>query len=157
MTFSHWVVLFTNWSVAARLIHPQKLPSIFKVLWLIRCVQPTVHRFRRLCNEPVSPTLQRLVASMLDKEAAKRPTAEQVLEELRAAGFSPGPAKIKVAARPVVADERVQTVESIHPATRAGAIAAPDVAAASDSGISAKTLGIALVVLLLVLLGVVFK
>jgi tetratricopeptide (TPR) repeat protein len=120
-------------------------------------IQSTVaDPLRAADGSPVSPTLQRLVASMLDKEAAKRPTAEQVLEELRAAGFSPGSAKVKVAARPVVADERVQTVESIHPATPAGAIAAPDVAAASDSGISAKTLGIALVVLLLVLLGVVF-
>jgi tetratricopeptide (TPR) repeat protein len=107
-------------------------------------------------GSPVSPMLQRLVASMLDKEAAKRPSAEQVLEELRAAGFSPGPAKIKIAARPMVADEPVQTVESIHPATLAGATATADVAAVSESGISAKTLGIALGVLLLLLLGVVF-
>ena len=107
-------------------------------------------------GSPVSPTLQRLVASMLDKEAAKRPSAEQVLEELRAAGFSPGPAKLKIAARPMVADERVQTVESIHPATLANVTATPDVAAVSESGISAKTLGIVLVVLLLLLLGVVF-
>lgn len=116
----------------------------------------TPEALRAADGSPISPALQRLVASMLDKEVANRPSAEQVVEELRTAGFTPGPAKIKVAARPMVADEPVQTVESIHPDTLSRETARPDVAAMSGSGVSAKTLGIALVVLLLLLLGVVF-
>jgi len=105
----------------------------------------------------IPPALQQLVASMLDKDAAKRPDAERVLAELRAAGFSPGPARIKVAARPSVADERVQTVESVHPAASPEpGTPRPELASSSQPGISAKTLGIALGVSLLLLLGVIF-
>ncbi|MGB5449892.1 MAG: protein kinase [Woeseiaceae bacterium] len=104
----------------------------------------------------IPPALQQLVASMLDKDAAKRPDAERVLAELRAAGFSPGPARVKVAARPSVADERVQTVESFHPARREPGTPQPELASTSQPGISAKTLGLALGVSLLLLLGVIF-
>jgi len=107
-------------------------------------------------GSPVSPAVQRLLARMLDKDASKRPTAERVAAELQAAGFSAGPAKIRIAARPVVADERVETVETIHPASLLRETATTDVAKASGSGTSAKTLGIALAVLLLLLFGVVF-
>ncbi|NNC57023.1 MAG: serine/threonine protein kinase, partial [Woeseiaceae bacterium] len=47
----------------------------------------------------VPQALQTLVASMLDKDSANRPDAEQVVSALRAAGFAPGPAKIKYAPR----------------------------------------------------------
>lgn len=105
----------------------------------------------------IPPALQQLVASMLDKDAVKRPDAERVLAELRAAGFSPGPARIRVAARPSVADERVQTVESVHPAASPEpGTPRPELASTSQPGISAKTLGIALGVSLLLLLGVIF-
>lgn len=105
----------------------------------------------------IPPALQQLVASMLDKDAAKRPDAERVLAELRAAGFSPGPARIRVAARPSVADERVQTVESVHPAASPEpGTPRPEFTSTSQPGISAKTLGIALGVSLLLLLGVIF-
>jgi tetratricopeptide (TPR) repeat protein len=104
----------------------------------------------------VSPALQRLVASMLDKDAARRPDAEQVLAELRAAGFAPGPAKIKYAARPSVVDERVETVRSIHPASTVRTTEQTTAADAEVPGISPKTLGIALGVALLLLIGVVF-
>lgn len=113
----------------------------------------TPEPLRAADDSPVPLALQQLVARMLDKDAAKRPSAEQAVAELRAAGFSSGPAKLKFAARPTVADERVETVESIHPASLARATAKPGIPA---SGISAKTLGIALGVLLLLLLGVVF-
>lgn len=104
----------------------------------------------------IPPDLQQLVASMLDKDAANRPDAERVVAQLRAAGFAPGPARIKIAARPTVADERVETVESIHPASLARTTAQPEMASSSKPGISVKTLGIALGALLLLLLGVVF-
>ncbi|MDH3303738.1 MAG: protein kinase [Gammaproteobacteria bacterium] len=101
-------------------------------------------------------SLRRLVASMLDKDAAKRPDAEGVAEQLRTSGFSPGPARIKIAARPTVVDERVDTIESIHPASLARTTAQSEMATVSQPGISAKTLGIALGALLLLLLAVVF-
>ncbi len=104
----------------------------------------------------IPPDLQQLVASMLDKDAANRPDAERVVAQLRAAGFAPGPARIKIAARPTVADERVETVESIHPASLARTTAQPEMANFSKPGISVKMLGIALGALLLLLLGVVF-
>ncbi|MBT8088835.1 MAG: protein kinase [Gammaproteobacteria bacterium] len=104
----------------------------------------------------IPPELQQLVAAMLDKDADKRPDAEHVVAQLRAAGFVPGPARIKIAARPTVADERVETVESVHPASLARTTAKPEVANVPKSGISIKTLGIALGALLLLLLGVVF-
>ncbi|MGB5512384.1 MAG: serine/threonine-protein kinase, partial [Woeseiaceae bacterium] len=50
-----------------------------------------------------------LVARMLDKNAAERPTAEDVAERLQAAGFNPGPAHIERRAHAAVADERVET------------------------------------------------
>lgn len=104
----------------------------------------------------VPEALRQLVASMLDKDAAKRPTAEKVVAELHAAGFSPGPARIKFAARETVSDEPVQTVASIHPAGRTRAAAEATTTAMPAPGISAKALGIALGVSLILLLGVVF-
>ncbi|MGI9249035.1 MAG: protein kinase domain-containing protein [Woeseiaceae bacterium] len=104
----------------------------------------------------VPPAVQKLVASMLDKDAARRPSAEQVVAELSAAGVSPGPAKIKFAVQPIITDERVESVESIHPASLARTTERPDVTEIPATGISAKTMGIALSVLLLLLLGVVF-
>ncbi len=103
----------------------------------------------------VPETIRALVARMLDKDAANRPAAEQVLTELRAAGFAPGAAKVKVAARAAVADEPVETVASVRPVRRAPAAEATT-AAQSAPGISSKTLGLALGVALILLLGVVF-
>ena len=116
----------------------------------------TPEPLRAADGSDIPPDLQQLVASMLDKDAAKRPDAERVVAQLRAAGFVPGPARIKIAARPTVGDERVETVESIHPASMARTTAQPEVANVPQPGISIKTLGIALGALLLLLLGVVF-
>ena len=104
----------------------------------------------------VPEALRQLVARMLDKDAANRPTAEKVVAELRAAGFSPGPARIKFAARETVSDEPVQTVASIHPASRTRTAADATKTVMPTPGISSKALGIALGVLLILLLGVVF-
>ena len=103
----------------------------------------------------VPKILRQLVASMQDKDAAKRPTAEKVIAELTTAGFPVGPARIKFAAREAVSDEPVETVASIHPAspTRAATEATTAIPA---PGISSKVLGIALGALLILLLGVVF-
>lgn len=104
------------------------------------------------------PDLQQLVASMLDKDPDRRPSAEQVSARLAAAGIAPGPAKIEFAHRSTLADERVETVESIRPVSRARDTSRKESTQqpSGAGGISAKTLGIALSVLLLLLLGVVF-
>ncbi len=99
--------------------------------------------------------VRQLVARMLDKDAANRPLAEQVVTELSAAGFAPGPAQVSVAARAVVSDEPVETVASIHPVRQAPAVET-GTSAPSSPGISGRTLGLALGVALILLLGVVF-
>ncbi len=95
-----------------------------------------------------------LVARMLDKNAAARPTAEEVAERLQGAGFNSGLASIARRAQAAVADERVETVASVQPMKVERR--QPELSASADGGISPRTLGIALGAALLVLLGVVF-
>lgn len=104
----------------------------------------------------VPEPVRRLVAAMLDKDPARRPDAETVAAELRAAGFPPGPASIERSAVPQLPDEQIESVRAVRrvrPASPAATERSHDAAA---PGISPKTMGIALGVLLLVLLGVVF-
>lgn len=105
---------------------------------------------------PVSEALSELLARMLSKNASDRPSAADVAAKLRAAGFEPGPAKVKFAARTTVADETIETVETIHPARKSAAEAERAPAAMPSSGISRQALAAALGVLLVVLLAVVF-
>ena len=100
-------------------------------------------------------TVQRLVARMLEKDAAQRPAAENVVQELRDAGFDPGPAEIKSARKRPVVDEIVETIESIHPVRRPEDDDTPKVELPT-SGISKKTMGISLLALVALLLGVIF-
>jgi len=100
--------------------------------------------------------VRQLVAGMLDKDASRRPTAEQVTVELEAAGYPAGTAKIEAPAHAALQDEIVETVESIHPIRKAAAASPAEEAAVGTSGISPRVLGIALAASLLVLLGVVF-
>ena len=101
-------------------------------------------------------SLQRLVARMLDKDATRRPTAEQVIAELEAAGYPAGTAKIEARAHAALQDEIVETVQSIHPIRKAAAARPAEETAVGTAGISPRVLGIALAASLLVLLGVVF-
>lgn len=107
-------------------------------------------------GSPLPEALQVLVASMLDKDAAKRPTAEQVADRLRQAGYPPGPAKIKLAPVAAAQDESIQTVQSVHPARPTAAPASQEHSASTVSGVSGRTLGIALAASLVLLLAVVF-
>lgn len=104
----------------------------------------------------VPNSLQQLVAGMLDKDALRRPTAEQVVAELEAAGYPAGTAKIEARAHAALQDEIVETVESIHPIRKAAAARPAEETAVGATGISPRVLGIALGASLLVLLGVVF-
>ena len=104
----------------------------------------------------VPPALQDLVLRMLHKDAARRPDAESVAAELTAMGFAPRAAPARVVASATAAgDELIETTVAVKPVSRHRPEARPS-SAATSSGMSPRTLGIALAVLLIVLLGVVF-
>ncbi len=100
--------------------------------------------------------ISKLVAAMLDKDAAARPEAEGVVAALEAAGFAAAPApKRYVLGAQSDADEVIAVSENLHPKKRhAAAAAAADVK--PGAGISPRTLGTSLAVLLVLLIGVVF-
>jgi tetratricopeptide (TPR) repeat protein len=97
-----------------------------------------------------------LVAAMLDKDAVARPAAEEVVAAIEAAGFVAGPAPRRfVGSSQGGIDEVIEVSETARPKTRhAAAVAASDVK--PPAGISPRTLGISLAVLLVLLIGVVF-
>ena len=103
----------------------------------------------------VPPAISDLVQRMLDNEAANRPGATAVIDELTAAGFKPGPARSQISARPVVEDEQIERVIATRRAAEAGAQATPEGAGASQ-GLNTRVVGGALGALVILLLGVVF-
>ena len=108
-------------------------------------------------DSDVPAALQELVARMLHKDSTRRPDAESVATELAAMGFVPGlaPARFVASATPV-SDELIETTDTVRPVPRQRPEAAPSTSATTSSGVSPRTLGISLLVLLIVLLGVVF-
>jgi len=107
-------------------------------------------------GSPVPPAISALVAEMLDKDAVARPSAEEVSVAIEAAGFTPGPAPRHYSGNAKSgADEVIEVADAKPRASRhAPASVAPEVK--QTSGISPKTLGISLGVLLALLIGVVF-
>jgi tetratricopeptide (TPR) repeat protein len=103
----------------------------------------------------VPPAVADLVTRMLDSDTGRRPDAQAVVDELTAAGFRPGPARSQIAARPVVEDEQIERVAAIRPARESDKVAPPE-PEFSSQGLSTRTVGGALGVLVIVLLGVVF-
>jgi serine/threonine protein kinase len=104
----------------------------------------------------VPPALASLVGRMLDRDAAARPDAETVAAEFADMGFAPAPAPSRfVAAAPAAREEVIESTESVRPVPRqqTDAKRSPE---KSASGVSPRTLGLGLAVLLLILLGVVF-
>ena len=101
--------------------------------------------------------LESLVARMLDKDPQHRPTANDVVMELKAAGFAPHTAVIE-SSEPRTAratDEIIESVASVRTTTRSDADEIR-VAQPQSSGLSPKAVGIALAALILVLAGVIF-
>ena len=96
-----------------------------------------------------------LVAEMLDKDPASRPSAQNIAERLVAAGFPPHTASVRHGASPHLEDEVIESVESIRPRQRRGDDGAV-VAAEDTTGLSPKNVAIALGVLIVVLFGVIF-
>ncbi len=107
-------------------------------------------------GSPVPAPIAELVAAMLDKDAVARPSAEDVVAAIEAAGYSAAPAPASY-----VGDREAQTEEVIEASTGVRSqLRHTEVAAQLDSrpagGISPRTLGISLGVLLAILIGVVF-
>ena len=104
---------------------------------------------------PLPDAIVGLVAQMLDKDPGKRPGAHDIAEMLRAAGYAPAVASIRGAATPVLDDETIQSVTSIRPQARPPSepVRAAPVRA---KGLNPQTVGIALAVLVIVLVGVIF-
>jgi len=104
-----------------------------------------------------APTaIAKLVAAMLEKDAAARPAAEDIVATLEAAGFKAAPApKRYVGGAQSDAVEVIAVSENLHPKIRHAA-AAVVTDAKPGAGISPRTLGISLAVLLVLLIGVVF-
>ncbi len=107
-------------------------------------------------GSPVPEPVQNLVARMLAKNPASRPDAATVATTLAGAGFLPGPAPTRyVGGVRAVRDEVIRSKTAVHRSHRP-ALQAAEKNAGETSGISVRTLGVSLAVLLLVLLGVVF-
>ena len=108
-------------------------------------------------GEQIPAELAELVASMLDKDAAARPDAETVAARLQAAGFSAGPAPASYVGTATSSNAEIIEASTsvaprkIDPATNPAA-AMPD----EKTGITPRTLGLSLLVLIALLVGVVF-
>ena len=100
--------------------------------------------------------LRSLLQNMLHKDAALRPAAVAVAEELAAAGYAAGPAPAASIERAkAVRDEIIQSETAVHRIQRPARQAAmPE--SGTSSGISPRVLGMSLLALLVVLLGVIF-
>lgn len=107
-------------------------------------------------GDAVPAQIQELVAAMLAKDATQRPDAAEVAKRLAAAGFAgaPAPARYFDAVVPID-DELIAATDTVRP-SRPERVAAASVSVVSRPGISPRTLGISLAVLLAILLGVVF-
>jgi len=107
-------------------------------------------------GSPIPTSVQQLVADMLDKDASRRPDAETVVATLDAAGFAAAPAPASYAGdRLPQGDEAIAVSGTVRSRPR-GTAAAVLTSKGEASGISTRTLGIALAVLLAILIGVVF-
>lgn len=98
-----------------------------------------------------------LIARMLDKHAANRPTADDVVSELAAAGFAGSAApKDRLGAAPRARDEVIEASASISPQRKSPHELPQATPTVAGDGLSRKTVGISLAVLVGLLLAVVF-
>ncbi len=96
-----------------------------------------------------------LVSEMLNRDAALRPTAGQVVERLAAAGYAAKVASIAGAARVTPVADVVESVETIKHVRSVGAGTSSPVEE-SGSGVSRLAVGLSLAVLVALLAGVIF-
>ena len=116
-------------------------------------VPPTI----KAADGSLIPTsVQRLVASMLDKDASKRPDAEAVVATLEAAGYPAAPAAASYTGdRLRQGDEVIAISETAHSLPGRAAVSS-STDKGESSGISPRMVGVALAALLAILIGVVF-
>jgi len=107
-------------------------------------------------GETVPDDVVDLVASMLEKDAAARPDAEAVAARLIAAGYTGAPAPASyVGGGKSSGAEIIEASKTVH-ARKASPVATPVTSTTDKSGISPRTLGFSLMVLIAMLIGVVF-
>jgi tetratricopeptide (TPR) repeat protein len=104
-------------------------------------------------GEASQPGVADLLARMLDKDASERPDAQGVIDALTQAGYRPGPARSQIRARPVAADERIESIAAVSRQQAAPVSADPQ---APTPGINPRIVSIGLAALVIALLGVVF-
>ncbi len=113
-------------------------------------------RLRAADGTAVPDAVAELVARMLDKDATARPDAASVVAALESAGFRGAPAPASyVAAAGTEGIEYIEASESVGAASKHAAAAAT-IPRSGGAGVSPRTLGISLGVLLAVLIGVIF-
>ena len=106
-------------------------------------------------GETLSLEISSLVDDMLQKDAARRPDAQAVVDRLAAVGFSGGPAPTTyVASEELVHAEVIATKTDTRSAKRGAG--APSAIEADKSGINPRTMIISLAVLVVILIGVIF-
>ena len=111
---------------------------------------------RRPTGEAIPNAINRLVVRMLDADAGRRPSAEDVHEALAKAGFPARAARLPDRYRSADAPTEVR-IESVSPQARRPAAEAPQGVPSRDArGMSPKTVYGALAVLIAVLVGVTF-
>jgi tetratricopeptide (TPR) repeat protein len=109
-------------------------------------------------GSPVADDVRRLVARMLDKDAAARPDAAGVVAALDAGGYRPAPVAARYLAPAAGGDGADEIIEIGARPRTAGSAAGPAAAAVpgAATGFNTRHVGIALAVLIAVLIGVVF-
>ncbi len=107
-------------------------------------------------GEPVPQNLVDLVASMLAKDADARPDAETVVERLIAAGYTGAPAAASYIGASQSANAEIIEASTAVQARKATAATKSVTSATDKTGISPRTLGVGLLLLIALLLGVVF-
>jgi len=102
----------------------------------------------------VPPAVQELVAQMLDKDPARRPDAAAVCDALAAAGFRAGPAPLRYVGTVAAVDELIEIGDAPRrPRPGPATVSRPS---AARGGLSPRSVGIGLAVLVALLLAVVF-
>ena len=110
----------------------------------------------RADGNTVAGDIAELIAAMLHKDAKFRPDAAAVYDAILAAGISPGPAPASYVHMPALAGDQVISSAISATRKRPTVAAAVETPLAGGSGLTPRTVGIALGVLLVLLLAVIF-
>ena len=115
----------------------------------------TAAPLRAMDGSALPASVTSLVAEMLDKNASKRPSANEVATQLQQAGFAPHTATISAGSAPRLIDEVIESVESIRPVPRPESDTV-EIASQEATGLSRTMVGVGLGVLVVVLISVIF-